>query len=1270
MRPPSRKPVVALGRVLIIVLAAALAVSRGARAVVSGQCVQARGGNSCTAGDVTFVLVGLGTVSNGCVAQNSGTITMLMGATVSNTAAQDRYDIGMYINTDPTGSTSGLGAAYDGTTCAREMLKPAGPLFTGSVPSCTTDTPAGPYNLAGGSGPFINVDGNACSDLLKKVSSTTCDTVTPGTLDDSHMTFTDPITFPCKDLNPATGFLQIPTCATWGNRVGEVNGGVCNSESDVMPGTGSKCNCAITPSNVPAPNLGLSCACSPTPVRPGQSTKCTVSFTNTFSPACSNPTPPPAERFRCGAAGFIRWKVNYDTTKGQVLNYTGACTTNTDCKYAGQACVAGTCTPTQPSTPSETTGGTTAVNSTSGLVTWTPKDLVANGGTLGIVSQNESGSMSYQYYVNTGTAAQTINQTVQTYYSNAGTFSPESLNTALSTTCTFSVDPNATWAGVSSFTAREEGGQVVVEWETAAEVGTVGFEVERRDPATGRFVKVAEHALPAVGQLPGGRYLLADPAAPRGERLTYRLVEVDQQGGRQVFGPYQVAPSGGARRPREERGRDFSATAKGVSPRLARAAMEAIEKATRSAAAAAPGRASHLSRAKIEVTESGMYRVRAQDIGSALGMPAAEAAARLRAGQLRLSNAGQDVAWQPAADGNGLVFYAAALHTPYTDSNVYWLDPGDGQLVATAVARPASGPAAAAFVDTVHLETDAIPAIASPVPVPDFWIWKSFFPGFPGFDSATVSAPVPVPAAGAATLAVNLYGFAALQRANLIMNGRFVGRIEWPGVGPYTASLALPPDMLRDGDNEIELDALEGERGFWLDSFDLTYPRLYRAQQGRIAFRADAGAAVALGGFPDPDVSVYDLSQPLAPRRLLAAPAQPLPDGTWGVSFAAPASGPYFATTGGALLRPIVVSRAPADLRGPGNKADYLVISPVDLRSEAQRLAELRAAQGLSALVVDLDDVIDVFSDGIPDPLAIRRFLAYAVANWQTPPRYVALAGKGSYDPRNLLGLFSNLLPPLLIATGDGLAPADAEYADFDDSGVPAVAIGRIPALSLAEMHDYVNKLAAYEANPGGPWTRRELLVADHADAGGDFAATSQALAATLPPGLVLTRVNVPPSPSPAQMQASRSQLADALRRGQVMMSYVGHGGLDRLSSEGLLLTTDVPQLGNAPRLPVMTALTCLLAEFAYPTVTSLGEDLVMQADGGAVALYGPTWLSYNAPAGDFGQYLLPELSAAGGGRLGDRLLRGLSAYAAAGGDRQMLRLYTLLGDPALAVKR
>src|SRR5260370_33003437 len=96
---------------LLVAAACIGAPARGAHAGVSGQCVQARGGNSCTANDVTFVLVGLGTQTTGCV-NSSGNVTMLLAARVRNTPPNTRYDIGMYINTDPHGSTSSRGAAY------------------------------------------------------------------------------------------------------------------------------------------------------------------------------------------------------------------------------------------------------------------------------------------------------------------------------------------------------------------------------------------------------------------------------------------------------------------------------------------------------------------------------------------------------------------------------------------------------------------------------------------------------------------------------------------------------------------------------------------------------------------------------------------------------------------------------------------------------------------------------------------------------------------------------------------------------------------------------------------------------------------------------------------------------------------------------------------------------------------------------------------------------------------------------------------------------
>src|SRR5436305_13092797 len=775
------------------------------------------------------------------------------------------------------------------------------------------------------------------------------------------MKFTSPVTLKCTDnVGPGTstqpdGFVDIPTCATWGNSNKEVGpNGTCTDESSVEPGTGAKCNCAVINSNIPLPRIAPSCSCTPTPVRPGQSSACTVSFTNTI-PNCTATTPTTStpERFECGTGSFLRFKVGYSSAQGQVLS-----------------------TASSPATPAEHPGGSVAVDTASSQVVWTPRNTTASGTSLGVIGPNESGSMTYQFYVDPSVASgTTINQTVTMYWSNTGptAWTGEVAQTQ-TVNCSFAVSNMATWARVSSFAAREEDGRVAVEWETAAEVGTVAFEVERLDPATGRFVPVAERPVPAVAQLPGGRYRLVDPAAPRGQKLTFRLVEVDQKGAREVFGPYRVTvererPSGLAKDQERDFTADFTAKTKPVSPRLARAS-QAMAKAAPAAAGTSTTR-----RARVEVSRSGLVRVHAHDLANALGSTLDETSGLIRGGRLRLSHTGQEVALQPAAAGDGLEFYGEAVQSPYTSVNVYWVERGTGQAVGTASASAGAGPAATSFMDTLHLETDAIPGVSAPLPVEDFWIWKSLFPGFPGYDRAALSVQVPAPAVGSATLTINLYGFADSQRIGLSVNGQSFGEIAWSGSGPYTGTVALPPGLLQDGANQIEIVALDAARGLWLDFFDLTYPHLYRAAADRLTFRAAAGGTVSLSGFRSADVAVWDVAQPLAPRRLGGLAAQPRPDGTWGVSFTAPDAGPYFAATSGALDGAGVRASAPADLRNPGRGAQYLVIAPAALRAEAQRLADLPPAQGLSTMVVDLGDVMDLFADGLTDQLAIRRCL-------------------------------------------------------------------------------------------------------------------------------------------------------------------------------------------------------------------------------------------------------------------------------------------------------
>ena len=103
-------------------------------------------------------------------------------------------------------------------------------------------------------------------------------------------------------------------------------------------------------------------------------------------------------------------------------------------------------------------------------------------------------------------------------------------------------------------------------------------------------------------------------------------------------------------------------------------------------------------------------------------------------------------------------------------------------------------------------------------------------------------------------------------------------------------------------------------------------------------------------------------------------------------------------------------------LKTTSNAATYLVLTPSALRDGANALAAYRGGK-----VVELRDIYDEFSYGIANPHAIQDFLAYAAKNWKTKPKFVALLGKGSFDPKDYLGGHTNLFPMLMTPTPDGL---------------------------------------------------------------------------------------------------------------------------------------------------------------------------------------------------------------------------------------------------------
>ncbi len=86
----------------------------------------------------------------------------------------------------------------------------------------------------------------------------------------------------------------------------------------------------------------------------------------------------------------------------------------------------------------------------------------------------------------------------------------------------------ATAAVLADFDAYAVGSQVIVEWRTAAEVGTIGFDLWRWRESDENYKNVTENLIPGLRHhLQGGTYRLVDPEVTVGERVVYILHEWD-----------------------------------------------------------------------------------------------------------------------------------------------------------------------------------------------------------------------------------------------------------------------------------------------------------------------------------------------------------------------------------------------------------------------------------------------------------------------------------------------------------------------------------------------------------------------------------------------------------------------------------------------------------------------------------------------------------------------------------------------------------------------
>jgi hypothetical protein len=216
-----------------------------------------------------------------------------------------------------------------------------------------------------------------------------------------------------------------------------------------------------------------------------------------------------------------------------------------------------------------------------------------------------------------------------------------------------------------------------------------------------------------------------------------------------------------------------------------------------------------------------------------------------------------------------------------------------------------------------------------------------------------------------------------------------------------------------------------------------------------------------------------------------------------------------------------------------------------------------------------------------------------------------------------------------------------------------------MPVQTVEERTTVVSKIIAYDQAPPNDWAAGTLLVADQNDIL-DFEGSSLEVAYLLPEQMTVWSVNR----GQAGHDAARTAIIGSINEGKLIVNYVGHGTVD-LWRGNLLTASDTSSLSNGAALPFVVGMTCLNGFFQTPYTESLAEALLKTENGGAVAVWTSSGLTYPDEQSMMNKELVRLLFNGEGLTLGEAV----AGAKAATSDSDVRRSWILFGDPTTKLK-
>jgi hypothetical protein len=308
---------------------------------------------------------------------------------------------------------------------------------------------------------------------------------------------------------------------------------------------------------------------------------------------------------------------------------------------------------------------------------------------------------------------------------------------------------------------------------------------------------------------------------------------------------------------------------------------------------------------------------------------------------------------------------------------------------------------------------------------------------------------------------------------------------------------------------------------------------------------------------------------------------------------------------------------------------DMVIVYPTELEAQALQLAQHRRTyNNIDVTTVRLDLLFNEFSSGAKDPVAIRDFARYLFELYPDRFKYMLLFGDGSFDPKNNLKSDNHADPMVVWETSSSLDPIGSHPSDDffallspnegpDDvsgliRGAMEIAVGRIPANTVAEAQGVVNKIISYDQDPAalGDWHIRQIYVADdqesfHIDQAENLSKNSEIILKYLNSDKIyFDAYQRVASSSEKRIPDAKAAINANMFKGALTMNYIGHGGPKGWGQERVLDIADIQGWENRYKLPLFITATCSFGGFDNHNFVTGGELVLLQPSGGGMGLF------------------------------------------------------------------